>query len=508
MKTTDNDSIAVRYAESIRGTISCFDRLLFQGTLNPIGHPEGMTSYLYGHGIRIFDFPEFAKSYTEKIRDHIAHIASENAIPIHFVRKTADRKEDIVASFVQNRGNHPGVVCILSAMESCSTFQPWHDKQTHRTFLRHDSGKCLHYYVYLIDPTFGLCHVRIPTWLPCRIQVYVNGHNWLASQLKHNAITFSLVDNLFTHISDFAAAQSISDSFSPEQLHIFLDQCVGQYCPFYQSLDAQYHWSIMQAEYATDLIFSNKDKLATLYDHISRTAALAVKAQNIATFLGRKLNQNYQDEVGNNFSTRIEGTRIRHVMGPTSIKAYDKFATALRIETTSNDVSFFKHYRDVQQHDGTIVNKIASMRKSIYSMCDLARVMHDANQRYLDFLSALDDPSAAAPVLHKLSATITENNHPYKGINFFSADDLDVVRFIARGEFNISGFQNKSIRHELLISSSAKATRIIKRLRVHGIIRKVNRSYKYRLTRTGKQVVALGLKLREFFVVPQIALCY
>ena len=78
------------------------------------------------------------------------------------------------------RGEHPGLVAILSAMEPCSSYKPWHDKQTGRTFLKPDSGKCLHYYFYFMDKELGLCYVRVPTWLPCRLQIYFNGHNWRA----------------------------------------------------------------------------------------------------------------------------------------------------------------------------------------------------------------------------------------------------------------------------------------------------------------------------------------
>jgi hypothetical protein len=500
-------SITDRYADSILGTTSCFDRLIFQGTLNPVGHPEGMTSYLYAHHVRIFDFPQFAQGYTSKIRDHIAQVAKSHNSEITFVRSHSDRKENIVSEIIKTRGDHPGLVAILSAMEACTTFQPWHDKKTRKTFLRHDTGKCLHYYCYFIDPVYGLGYVRIPTWLPCRLQVYINGHNRLAASMKQNNISFKQIDNLFTSIDSFSRAQDLSDEFSPEQLHSFLDRCAKLYCPAVTELGAVYHWSIMQAEYATDIIFTQKEKLACLYEHISRTAVIAVKAENIATFLGRKLHANYKDEMGNNFNTRIEGTRIRHCMGPTSIKAYDKLGIALRIETTTNDVSFFKHFRDVEQEDGTIVNKIASMRKSIYSLPDLAKVMHDANLRYLEFLSALDDPTAGAPKLEKISKTVTENNHPYKGFNFFDENDLLLLRTIARGEFNIVGFQNKQLRSFIDNLTSSKTTRIIKRLRLHGLIKKVRSSYKYRLTLLGKQVVALGLKIREFFIVPTLALC-
>ncbi len=64
-------------------------------------------------------------------------------------------------------------------------------------------------------------------------------------------------------------------------------------------------------------------------------------------------------------------------------------------------------------------------------------------------------------------------------------------------EFNITGFQNKQLRAHIDNLTSSKTTRIIKRLRLHGIIKKVRGSYKYHLSYLGKQVVALGLKIKE-----------
>jgi hypothetical protein len=46
---------------------------------------------------------------------------------------------------------------------------------------------------------------------------------------------------------------------------------------------------------------------------------------------------------------------------------------------------------------------------------------------------------------------------------------------------------------------------LLKRLRLHGLIRKVGRTYKYYLTQFGKQVLTAGIKLRELVVIPQLA---
>ena len=72
------------------------------------------------------------------------------------------------------------------------------------------------------------------------------------------------------------------------------------------------------------------------------------------------------------------------------------------------------------------------------------------------------------------------------------------------GEFNVSGFQNKNLRSKIKDKNSAQVSRLLKRLRVHGMIKKIGRTYKYYLTRFGREVICLGLKLRELYIIPQL----
>jgi len=193
----------------------------------------------------------------------------------------------------------------------------------------------------------------VPTWCPFGLQFYFNGHNWLARQLDKAGIGYKLLDNAFVDIDDFDAAQAIADSFDIRKLQRALDRFAKRYCPVVRQFAVGYHWSLMQVEYATDIVFRRQRALAPVYEAITRTAVHVVKVEHVATFLGRKLNGTYRDELGNDLSTRIVGTRIRHHMGPASIKMYDKFGIVLRIDTTANDVSFLKHHRKVEQRDGT-----------------------------------------------------------------------------------------------------------------------------------------------------------
>ena len=146
------------------------------------------------------------------------------------------------------------------------------------------------------------------------------------AKLSRQGIGYQTRENAFLQIDDWSKAQSLSDSIRAEELHQVLDILASRYVPFLQKYGLSYRWSIMQAEYATDIVFKRQADLEPIYDNLVRTAVFSVKPENIATFLGQKqLHGNYQGEMGNNFNTRILGTRIKHQMGAVSIKMYDKF---------------------------------------------------------------------------------------------------------------------------------------------------------------------------------------
>ena len=241
------------------------------------------------------------------MRERAASLAAEAGITIEHIAKRHIRKEAVVAEVLKRRGEHPGLVHVISAMEACDTYKPWHDKQTHKTFLRPDSGKCLHYYFYFIDAELGLVYLRVPTWAPFRLQFYCNGHSWLARQLTAEGIGFTAADNAFIRIADWQRAQDLADGLSPDQLHRVLDRYAAQCCPVLDVFRQSYHWSLMQVEYATDLVFRSVGTLRPLYEHLARESVLSVKAEQIASFLGRQISPQLAQEIGSSFPLASRG---------------------------------------------------------------------------------------------------------------------------------------------------------------------------------------------------------
>ena len=336
------------------------------------------------------------------------------------------------------------------------------------------------------------------------MQLYFNGHGWMARQHTQAGIGFETADNAFLRLADPAEAQRLADGLDATVLHRRLDDWARRCCPVLHYFRNGVHWSFMQVEYATDVVFRQQATFQPLYEAIVRTAVHAIKADHVASFLGHKLNANFQGEVGNDFSTRIQGTRIRHHMGPASLKLYDKAGIIARVECTANDVSFFKHHRHVEQRNGERVFKLAPLRKSIYSLGDLRQLMHAANDRYLAFMACLDNPDAAQKALAKMAAPAKVKGRSFRGFDLFLDPDYRLFLTLARGEWSISGFRAGDLRAHIAGLTPARASYLIKRLRTHGLIKKVAHTYKYFFTKLGRRVVITALVIREYFVQPSL----
>ena len=184
---------------------------------------------------------------------------------------------------------------------------------------------------------------------------------------------------------------------------------------------------------------------------------------------------------------------------------YDKFGHVLRIESTCNDIGTFRVKRKVEHRDGSSTEQKAPLKKSIYSLYQLFTIMKAANYRYLEFISSFDDHSNGNGNPTKVTSPVIEKERSYRGINFFADNDLKVLEVIGRGEYVTFGMQGKDIRQHLENISPSAMSRIFKRLRLHGIIERVQGTYKYFATAYGKKIIAAGLTVRNLVLIPALA---
>src|SRR5437867_7217912 len=174
------DRFMMSHRDRIVGTLSCFDRVIFKGHL-PIGHPVGLERFFSWIGAKLMDFKKVALDCADRLKEHAQAVARQAGRPYQYLQRPL-RKEELARQIAARDGVERGLICVLGTVEPVPAFRLAYGEGRPR--LCFEFRKCLVHYFYLFDPEFGFLHVRRPTWFPFTLQVYMNGHDWLARRLK------------------------------------------------------------------------------------------------------------------------------------------------------------------------------------------------------------------------------------------------------------------------------------------------------------------------------------
>ena len=199
-----------KYEDRIHGVLSCFDRMLFRGYL-PIMSGWSMAQLLHAHEIDCASVKPFLLGNAERVKAHALAMAREHGRPFEYLSAKM-RKEDAARKIAERDGIEEGLVCVFSALEPCRTFSLRFT--TGQPYVQTAKRKCLHLYYYFMDRDLGLLHVRVQTWFPLQVQVYLNGHEWLERRLTARGIEHAKIDNVFIRVGDLPRAQRLADRFA------------------------------------------------------------------------------------------------------------------------------------------------------------------------------------------------------------------------------------------------------------------------------------------------------
>jgi hypothetical protein len=275
---------------------------------------------------------------------------------------------------------------------------------------------------------------------------------------------------------------------------------------------------VYQAEWSTDLVFKNDRVLPGLYREIVRTAAIEVGCADIYRFLGRKPRPNGKAESSSRLQTLVQGTRLKHTLGATSLKMYDKAGCVLRIECTTSDVTTFQHRRKVEPRrsagpgesqtgaGSSGAMKWAPMRKTFYSLGAVAEAMSACNRRYLAYISQWRDRTRERHALGEITASRRDKkDRSVRGVNFFREDDLQFLQALHRGEHQIQGVRNRTLQAHLPEWKPSRIGRTLRRFRVLNLLKPVAGTRKYYPTARGESLIIAGLQVTERLILPALA---
>jgi hypothetical protein len=493
-----------KHQKKIVGTLSCFDRMIIKGYL-PLRTASQVENFLSDHNILLKKFKTFTERNTKILRNHAEAIARQHNRPCEFIGTTI-RKDEYVRKIMERDNIKEGLICVLRFQEECPSYSLRYGENRPR--LVPVRPKCLTIYFYFMDREFGLMHIRLQTWLPFIIQVYVNGHDWLAKQMDKKKLKYDKLENAFLKISDYEKAQEIADSFSKIGWVKKLTALSRRVNPLFQTIlkGMDYYWVCDQVEYSTDLVFTDRPALESLYQNMQKHSSVCIQAEDILKLLGKKLDSRFRGEVGSIFKNRLPFTRVKHVAKENWIKMYDKFGIILRVETVINNPYMFKIRRR------GIVNGKARvawypMTKGICNLYRFAELGYSANRRYLEMMEGIIDPQASFEKISKLCNPAFNGASRYRGLNPLKETDLKLIKVMNRGEYSIYGFKSCDIGKALGIEYSediierrrqiARVTRILKLFHAHGLIAKIQNTRRYRITKYGTEMMSSILYLHD-----------
>jgi hypothetical protein len=497
-------SFLTKFASLISWTLSCFDRVIFKGHL-PISRAEEFERFVdYVLKIRRTSFiKDLGPNWSARLVDHSKSFAQKYGRPWEYysgdIDKDAWAKSQLTLSPLVE-----GLVGVLCVMEACPTFKLAPAKGRPRFVSRKVPQRVLYY--YFVDKDLGLMHVRLQTWAPFTCQVYANGHDYVARQLKKRSSVFEQVDNAFVKLADPAAAQRCADRFVKLRWPRILERYARQVNPLLHAelKNMDHYWVIDQAEYATDVCFVSKHALARLFEQLLAFALLTFSPKKIFCYLGRKWHERFDGEVQTHYkSVREPGACIKHFMKRNWLKMYDKFGLLLRVETVINQPAEFKVLRDCQHRDGTKSLGWFPMRKGVGNLHHYQSHALACNQRYLEALAAVDDPTPGHEDLKKLTEPERYKGRSYAGFNPAREEEAKFFAAILAGDHIAQGLRNHDIRAALYTETcndpmrqrhSAAVGRLLKRLQVRGFVVKVPRTRRWRVTDRGRRVMGDTLK--------------
>jgi hypothetical protein len=495
-------SFIEKHQKNITGVISVFDRIILKGYL-PISYPQAAESFFARTNRLLMTFKDFTSEQTDVLRTHAMQVAKEANRPYEYLREHV-RKEEYVRQIAERDAITEGLICVLAINEENHTFALRYGKD--RPHLARCSPRCLTIYYYYIDRHFGFMHVRLSTWMPFTIQVYVNGHDWLARQLDAKHIAYEQVENAFVSIADSQKAQKIADRFQSMPLEKILHVFANRVNPLLKTIlrGMEYYWVIDQAEYATDVMFRNHAVLKELYLKLQRHAAICTQAEDIMSFMGRKLHGSFRGDITTDVKARIDITRVKHTVKGNWIKMYNKHGIVLRIETVINRPQEFRTFRlDRRNKKG---GGWVPLPKRISSMSRYAQIGLRANGAYLEALTEVDDPSEVYQNLDRLCEPQRLAGQQIRPLNPLRKKDLQLFEAVVRGEHFVNGFKASMIAARLGIQYSkelherkrqvARVNRKMRLLRGHGLIARIPHSRRYRVTRMGMGMMNAVIDLR------------
>jgi hypothetical protein len=412
----------------------------------------------------------------------IETFARRGGIPLITFEK-GQRKEDVAAEYRRRFRGEEGVVFIGKAQEKIKVFRTQRrvNPRTGESYpwLVRSTAMVNQYYLYAMDSDFGPFFLKFSSYFPYNAKLCLNGHEYLKRQLAKRGIAFEALDNGILSCQSLKAAQRICDELSAEKIDRLLRKWLKRLPHPFTANDRKagyrYDISILQAEFSLTQILDSPVNGRIFFEQVIRENLDLGRPSQVQLIFNRRVTK----KTPGRFRTRVitEGViPSLHVDYKRSkIKQYHKEGRGLRTETTINDTRDF------------------SIGRRLKNLPALRRIGFAANRRLLDVQKVSHDCTMGEAAFQKVTRPVELHGQRAAALRFDDPRVQALFQTLVLSCVIPKGFSNRDLREPLarLLGQSPAQLRPgrmsydLRRLRLHGLIRRIPKTHRYQLTSAG-----------------------
>lgn len=488
-------------------TYAVWDRIVLRGYYERLQRPENIV-YFFRDVCGIYPItPEVLSSRTQHYRKWLDGYAAQRGITILSAPK-GTRKEEFVAPYYRRFGGDEGVVVILKSMEKSRTFvsyQPRYPVPSGEDYrqIRNAFGKhFLHYYFYILDPVMGPMCLRVASYLPFSVNCYFNGHSFLAQQLCKSSIRFRKDDNAIVGCDEPAVLSELAKKLDAKTLHSRADHWAFRLAPSFshsqrRACQLRYQWSVAQIEFSENILFKRRAPLRALFRRATEIGVALGGATQVRQIFGRRVNRRYNGKLESVLERRDEGFAVLRAYYKTSfVKQYEKGERLLRTEACLNDPNHL------------------NVGRRLENLPTLEDKMRTTTDRYLDQQAELLDSTVDTGALATLAKPVQLNRRRVPGIKL---NDDRVLRLLETllytgsllGDWTTRDLLERLCKRHRIDEENYRLGQLrydLSKLRAHGLVTRVTKRNRYRLTQRGVRLTAVLVKTRTRFLGPLVSM--
>jgi hypothetical protein len=413
------------------------------------------------------------------------------------------RKDDVAQAYLAAFEGEEGVLFVGKAQEKASVFRT--EKRTDAQGVKYpwiirSTALVNHYYVYLVDRDFGPLFLKFCSYFPYPAKLCLNGHEWLKRQLTARGITYEPLDNGIRTCADPARVQRIADQLDAAKIDTlfrkWLRRLPHPFAAAHRQAGYHYRLSILQAEFALTQVLDRPLTGRAFFEEVIRENLDLGRPDQVQLIFDRRVTR----RTPGRFRTRVltEGVvPSLHVQYKAAkVKQYHKEGQALRTETTINNTYDF------------------AIGRSLSNLPALRQIGFTANRRLLRAQHLSHDCLIGDDRFQAVTTPVVVDGHRAAGLPFGDRRVLALMHALCLVTLPPTGFRHRDLRDHVArlrgLAPSAYSTSAmtydLRRLRLHGLLERIPRTHRYRLTEHGARAAVFYARVYARALRPAFSL--